>query len=154
MKEKILDVFNKSLAFFKKNLVLSISIAAAVVVIAVVLIIVLASGGDTDSSHESGWGYGITANIPEFDGDFDHIKKVGNESYVAYYSNVAGESVSAYMDEIEEKCNVSFGGDKYPCSAVYGDRIIVLHYNATEKKLSVTVVSKNIEKTDTFGANQ
>lgn len=154
MKEKILSFLTKALEFFRKNLVLSISVAVAVVVIAVVLIVVLASGGDNDNTLESSWGSGITESIPEFDSDFDHIKKMGDEYCVAYYSDVTGESVAAYIAEIEEQCNVKFGGDKYPRSAIYGDRIVAIHYNVTEKKLSVTVVSKNIEKTDIFGADQ
>ncbi len=154
MKEKVLDFFNKVLAFFKKNRIAAISVAAAAAVIVVAVIVVLSFGGDSDNTSESKWGYGITESIPEFDGDCDRIDKSGSGYCVAYYSDVTGDEVSEYISELEEKCNITFNSDKYPRSAVYGDRIIAVHYNVTEKKFSVTVVSKNTENTESFGADQ
>ena len=154
MKEKILDFWNKAVAFAKNNRVVCISCLAALVVVVTAIVVIAVVGREPSDSKDGAWGYGITEDIPEFDGKCDSIDESGKDYFVAYYSDVSGNEVSEYIAEIEQKCEIKFKGDKYPRSAVYGDRIIAVHYNVTEKKFSVTVVSKNIENTDIFGANQ
>ena len=154
MKEKILDFWSKAVAFVKKNLVVCISCLAALIVVITVIAVVAALNREPSSSNDGAWGYGITEDIPEFDGECDSIDESGDDYFVAYYSDVSGNEVTEYIAEIEQKCEIKFKGDKYPRSAVYGDRIIAVHYNVTEKMFSVTVVSKNIENTDIFGASQ
>lgn len=142
MKEKIITLFNKSVSFVKKNFILSISVAIAIAVITTVIILVCTLGKSEDSKEHDDWGNGITENIPKFDGKCDAIEKNGNDYCAAYYSDVTGNEISEYVSELESVCKISFSGDKYPRSAVYEDKIIAIHYNVTEKKFSITVVSK------------
>ena len=91
--------------------------------------------GETD---ESGWGSGITENLPCFSEEADSLK-LTDEYAAAYYSGVKGEQVDEYIALLTEECGVKFEGNKYPRSAVFGDRIITIHYNVTEMHFSVTV---------------
>lgn len=142
MKEKLTDILNKAISFVKKNTALAVCVALAVVIIVTVIIIVTASGGSNRNDADKKWGEGITESIPEFDGVCDSLEMNGDSYCAAYYSDVTGDEVAEYIAELEKECNISFNSDKYPRSAVYGDKIIAIHYNVTEKRFSVTVVSK------------
>lgn len=145
MKDKIQGIIKKTVDFLKNNVILSICCAAALAVVIIVIVLVSASGGDDDKKNFDGkWGDGITENIPEFDGKCDSLQNDEDVYCVAYYSEVTGEEVAEYISEIENECDVKFEGSKYPRSAVCGDKIIVIHYNVTEMKFSVTVVSKTV----------
>jgi len=143
MKDKITNTIKKAVEFLKNNAVLSICCAVALVLI-IVVVAVLVSSNDTKDKKDNidvQWGSGITENIPEFDGECDSLN--GEDGYcVAYYSEVTGQEVADYISKIETQCGVKFEGSEYPRSAVYGDNIIAIHYNVTEMKFSVTVVSK------------
>lgn len=145
MKEKITE-------FIKSHAVLVICIVA--VAVTAVIAICVTSLGSEESQSMSGWGEGITEGIPQFDGVADDFTSEKQSYAAAYYSNVTGEQVSAYTEKIEIECGVEFGSDKYPRSAVYGDRIIVIHYNVTEMKLSVTVASTNSIESTQSGEQQ
>lgn len=74
------------------------------------------------------------------------------ETYAsAYFENVSSEEVAEYISEVEEKCDVTFSSERFPRSAVLEDKIIVVHYNVTETKLSVTVAAKGDHETITSG---
>lgn len=142
MKEKLIN-------FAKTHTVLSCVIGSAVAALIISLIVTAvavsvinsAKGGDGSeiNAGEVDWGKGITADIPEFSGKLQSSE--GTESYAAvYYTEVTGEQASEYIALIEQECGVKFTGELYPRSAVYGDRIIAVHYSVTEMKMSVTVV--------------
>ena len=123
------------------------TVAVALVVALAVSAVFFAVGSDESEVSEGGfadmkWGEGITEGIPEFSPSSDTAKSVkGNETSVsAYFSEVTGEQVNAYTLLIEEQCGIKFSSDKYPRLAIFGDRIIAIHYNVTEMKMSVTVV--------------
>ena len=142
MKEKIIELFKKAVAFAKDQKILVICSAAALAVIITGAVLIAASGEDNvNNDSENEWGIGITENIPEFEGECDGIMLEENFG-TAYYSNVKSDEIEAYISKIETECGVEFEGDKYPRSAVYGDRIIAIHYNVTEMKFSVTVVTE------------
>ncbi len=145
MKDKIIGIIKKAVEFIKKNAVLSICCAVALAVIIIVIILVSVLGDNNGKKNNNdNWGIGITEDIPEFDGTCDSIESNEDGYCVAYYSDVTGDEVSEYISEIETECGVKFEGSKYPRSAVYDDKIIVIHYNVTEMKFSVTVVSKTV----------
>ncbi len=141
---------NKITEFIKNKPVISWAIgtvAVALVVALSVSAIFLSFGSDGEDVSKVGlsemdWGEGITEGIPEFSPNSDTVSSVkGNETSVsAYFTEVTGEQVSEYAALIEKECGIKFSSDKYPRSAIYGDRIIAIHYNVTEMKLSLTVV--------------
>ena len=140
MKEKVINLYKKALDFAKNNLYLTIGIAVAVVVL-IGVIVAIAVSGNGGTAESSEWGVGLTENIPEFDGNCESTV-ISDGFCAAYYNDVKGDEVEEYIDKIESECNVRFEGDKYPRSAAYGEKIIAIHYNVTEMKFSVTVVSK------------
>ena len=145
MKEKIIDIYKKTLDFAKSNRYVTIGIAVAIVVLIAVIVIISVSGNGTDATNGD-WGDGLTEKIPRFDGNCTN--SVITDSFcAAYYTDVTGDAVEEYIDKIESECNVKFEGERYPRSATYGEKIIAVHYNVTEKKFSVTVVLKNEQYT-------
>lgn len=139
MAEKIIN-------YIKTHLLVVCGITVAV--IALIVAIALLSGNDSETAEEHEWGDGITDNIPEFSGTPESFDFGSDGSYAAaYYSGVTSEQVSEYIVKLESKLEIDFSSDKYPCSAVCGEKIIVIHYNVTEMRFSVTVTAK----TNTFG---
>lgn len=113
---------------------------AAVAVMVIVLVLVFALGGNGGEQNDISWGSGLTESVPEFDGEA--VAFESGEGYAAaYYNNVTSEQVEAYTERIETECGTEFSSDKYPRSAIAGDKIIVIHYNVTEMKMSVTVTT-------------
>ena len=150
MKSKIKEIFTKeyikSLFSTKKARIIAI-ISLALLLIAFIVIAAVSCGEDEAVGEELEWGSGITENIPSFEGECASVKG-GNGYLAAYYENVTVEQVEAYTDKIESECNVSFSSSKYPRSAIYNDGIIVIHYNVTEMKMSVTVTTETRESTE------
>lgn len=142
MKEKITEfIKNKPLISWAIG---TVSVALVIAVIVSSVFLAFSSSGDDDSgtvNSDIKWGEGITEKIPEFtpapDSSFS-IKQT-ETGVAAYYTEVKGEDVEKYTERIEKECGIKFSSDKYPRSAVYGDKIIVIHYNVTEMKMSVTV---------------
>ncbi len=132
MKEKIYN-------FLKNNTAL-VMCGAAVAVMIIVLVLVFALGGSGEEQNDMSWGSGLTESVPEFGGEREALES-GNGFVAAYYNNVTSEQVEAYTERIESECGVEFSSDKYPRSAITEDRIIVIHYNVTEMKMSVTVTT-------------
>lgn len=145
MKEKILS-------FVKNRPLASALIGGALVALVVSLIVtsvmvaVMNSGGDEQGDDSEGvsirtakWGQGITEGIPQFSGECQDSRSDG--AFAAfYYSNVTGEQAEGYISLVQERCSVTFsGGQVYPRTAIYGDKIIAIHYNVTEMSMSVTV---------------
>lgn len=113
-------------------------VIAAVCVVLVVSLLLIISGCGSDYK----WGKGITEGIP-LPQDMSAASTSGNEnSAAAYFENVSSEAASAYISLIESECGVKFQKDGFPKTAVFGERIIVVHYNVTKTELSVTVAAK------------
>ena len=130
---------SKCIEFIKKYRYIIIG-AAAILAILLLVLLLIPSG---DKEEIAVWGEGITENIPEFDG---RAEIESGEGYTAaYYENVSGEQVEEYSKKLESVCGIEFSSNKYPRSAVYGDKMIVIHYNVTEMKLSVTVTAINAD---------
>jgi len=97
-------------------------------------------GGEDVAENDLKWGEGITADIPEFTKQGE-IRSASDGSYAsAYYSDVSGEEIKAYISALEQECGVKFSGEKYPMTVEYGEKTIILHYNVTEMEFSVTVI--------------
>lgn len=159
IKLKATELFKKASEFLKKYPFWAGLVIGVVVISVIVAIILSLSQGspkkdDESSSHSESvseevsnvkessleWGEGITSDIPQFSGKADSFDQ--NDSYAsAYYSDVTIEQANEYAEKLQEELNVTFSySDKFPRSAIYGEKIIVIHYNVTEMKLSVTVV--------------
>lgn len=130
MKEKIYN-------FLKNNTALVLC-GLAVAIMIVVLVLVFALGGSNDEKNDISWGMGLTESVPKFENTAESIEN-GNGFVTAYYNNVTSEQVEAYTERIESEMGIKFLSDKYPRSAIGEDKIIVIHYNVTEMKMSVTV---------------
>lgn len=144
------NAFDKFCGYAKKNPMLVLGMVAAVVVILTV-VIVIALGGD---SKPNKWGKGITSGVPMPSG-LDAASVKIEESYAsAYFEDVSSEEVSDYIALVEEKCDVVFENERFPRSAICDDKIIVIHYNVTEKKLSVTVAAKGDNEPVSSGDKQ
>ncbi len=153
MKEKILS-------FIKNRPVASALIGGAAVALVVSLIVtaimvaVMNDGGDEqynssgdESIRTAKWGSGLTEGIPQFSGECQDSRSDG--SFAAfYYTNITGEQAESYISLLQEQCSVTFSGSElYPRTAIYGDRIIAIHYNVTEMTMSVTVTKNaNIDQ--------
>lgn len=137
MKEKALD-------FLKKNYILIIC-AACVVIALAALITALASGGNKTSDgssqvYSAEWGRGLTEGIPEFPEKAVSMTATA-VSTAAYYENVSGGQITEYLQLLERECGLVFSGESFPRSAICGEKIVTVHYNATEKRFSVTVAA-------------
>ncbi len=142
MKEKINEILTKTRKLFLdlKNkvmgskLALGITIGVAVLLVALIVVIIVVP----DSTEELQWGEGVTKGLPPFSDNYSSFH--GDESYMAaYYTDVTTEQINEYISKLEKDCGIKFNSDKYPRSAMYDDKILVIHYNVTEKKFSVTV---------------
>lgn len=117
------------------------AVLTAVILIAVVIIIiaVVSSAKHSNSQAESTWrGSPLTESIPEFAQNADSIK-ITKTSAAAFYSEVSSSDIAQYVERLRDDCGVDLSGEGFPRSAVYGDRVIALHYNYTDRKFSVTV---------------
>lgn len=133
MKEKLLQLLKK----YKYYL-----IGALVLLAIIITVIAIIAGGGKNDEDDVKWGDGISKGIPRFDVKGETV--VSGDGYLtAYYKNVSGDSIDAYVEKLEATLKIDFGGDIYPRTAIYGDKIITLHYNVTEMKFSVTVTKIN-----------
>jgi len=133
MMEKILEII--------KKYSYTIVIVAVAVVLTVLVIGFNACGNGEDASGSSSDKTVSYAELPEFSKAPDSTDK--SEDYTAYYyTDVTGEQVSAYIAELEQELDIRFLSEHYPKTAIYGDKIIAIHYNVTEKRLSVTIAEK------------
>lgn len=139
----------KMIGFIKKHLNIAFRIAA-IALVAMLALSAVACGGeeDTSSQGKQAWGSGLTENIPEFPSDAESYD-LGNDGYAAaYYINVATEDINSYISKLESELEIDFSDERYPKTASYGEKIITIHYNVTEMRLSVTVTEK--ENTDNY----
>ncbi len=113
------------------------AVALAVALITVLLVLLIGGIGETDSV----WENGISEGILRFSDTAKQTKE--GDGYVAeYYEEVTTEQVEAYIATLESELSVKFESEKYPRTAIHGEKIIVVNYNVTEMKLSVTVTLK------------
>lgn len=150
MKDKILELKEKVVKFIKDKPIIAWAIGTvAIALLVAVIVSAIFSASSSPEGNESSqadvevkWGEGITEGIPSFSPAPDSAStlKGTKAGIAAYYTEVTSEQVSAYTALIETECGIKFSSDKYPRSAVFGDKIIAIHYNVTEKKMSVTVV--------------
>ena len=145
MKDKILN-------FIKNNALLSCVICAFVVALITSIIVAAIMMPDSGTGENSdalngesetalrriNWGDGITKDIPRFSVEPELVEAT-SESAAAYYMGVTSEQIAEYVALLERELGIEFSSDKYPRSAVWGDKIIAIHYNVTEMNFSVTV---------------
>ncbi len=137
-------VFDNIFDFSKKHFAITFGAVAVLVVLVIVIITVAAGGADK-------WGKGITAGVPMPSGLDAVSVKISETHAAAYFEDVSSEEVSDYIALVEDKCDVVFEGERFPRSASLEDKIIVIHYNVTEKKFSVTVAAKGDNATTSTG---
>ncbi len=110
-------------------------IFAAITVFVVVLIIVAAARRENKTDWASS---PVTSDIPEFTAASGEIE-FGEGFAVGYYENVTSAQIAEYESLLAEKLGIVFPPKEYPCAKEYDGRLIILHYNVTEKNFSVTV---------------
>ena len=133
MKEKALN-FLKKYKYY--------AIGAAVLLAVLIVIVCIVAGNGKNGDDDAKWGDGLSKGIPRFVGEGETIT-VGDGYIAAYYNDVSSESIEEYVLKLESTLKIDFEGDKFPRTAIYGDKIITLHYNVTEMKFSVTVTTNN-----------
>ncbi len=136
MMEKILEIIKKC----------GYTIAVSVLVISIAMTSLALAGCETEEEGDKDHSETESASsesIPEFSKKPEAIDQAENGEYVAYYYNdVTSEQVSEYVALLEKELKISFKSEIYPKTAVYGEKLIAIHYNVTEKKLSVTIAEK------------
>ncbi len=148
--------FLKKTSEFVKKYPFWVGLAIGAMVISVIVAVILSLpekeaelSSDLESSPEevsyvrafSVWGEGITSGVPQFSGNADSLDLDSDDYASAYYSDVTIEQANGYAEKLQNELGITFSySDKFPRSAIYGEKIIVIHYNVTEMKLSVTVV--------------
>ena len=138
MKEK----FSQILTSLKKNLTVTACVALVFLVI-IVLVAVFSTADEAATEDTKSWGDGITDGIPAFDGENGEFAFGDSGEYAAaYYKNVSSEQTEEYIKMLESELSVEFTDGEFPKSAIYGEKIIALHYNITEMTFSVTVAKK------------
>lgn len=143
---KIINTLKRHIAAFS---------CLAALFLTVLIVVAVFSFAEEEASEAGDWGDGITEGIPAFRPGTEELVFGGDGSYAAaYYSEVTGEQAETYIAALEAECGIAFGGAQYPRTAVYGEKLIAIHYNATEMKLSVTVTLKNIGETTQIGEQQ
>ncbi len=128
---------NKITKFIKQHLGITLGACCGIVVLIVVIVALSAGGGSSEK-----WGKGITNDIPLPDGIKATSVNVSETHAAAYFEDVSSDEVNEYIALVEEKCGVAFESQKFPRSTSFNDKLIVVHYNVTEKKLSITVAAK------------
>lgn len=132
------------LNFFKKNYI-PVCIAVVVLTVGIVILSLLLSGGEEGTENSDAlqnlWGSGLTEGLPAFSEEYENID-VGEGYVAAYYEGVSSEKVGEYAKMLEKELAVEFSKDKYPYVAECEDKFIVLHYNVTEMRFSITVTEK------------
>ena len=155
IKLKLTELFKRAFELVKKYpFWTGLIIGAAVILVIVAVVFSLPEKeaeplSDSESSAErislteepSVWGEGITSDIPQFSVEADSLDLDSDGYASAYYSDVTIEQANSYAEQLQDELGITFSySDKFPRSAIYGEKIIVIHYNVTEMKLSVTVV--------------
>lgn len=135
MKEKAID-------FLKKNYILIICAVCVIISIAALITALVPSQNSVDESEPAvssvEWGNGLTEGIPEFSPSAASLISADN-SVAAYYENVSGEQINEYLQTLKSECGIELSGEGFPRSAKWGERLITVHYNATDMLFSVTV---------------
>ncbi len=135
MMEKILEIIKKC----------GYTIVMGILVISIAMASVALTGceKEDESRDDSKTESASSQSIPEFSKEPKTTDKAENGEYIAYYyEDVTSEQVSEYVVLLERELNISFKSEIYPKTAVYGEKLIAIHYNVTEKKLSVTIAEK------------
>lgn len=138
-------LIKKAIHFFKKNYIPVLVALSALIIVIVVLVIALSSGSEEPDDTESvapKWENALTDGIPAFSEGYVNLD-IGESYVAAYYERVESATVSEYVKTLENELGVSFSKEKFPYTAVYGEKIIALHYNVTEMRFSVTVTEKS-----------
>ncbi len=139
---KIKEFLNKTVDHIKANKKRSLLILISFLTVLALVITVICLSGNSPEEDPPQWGEGITEGIPAFGEEFKSFD-ADSSFQTMYYENVTTEQVKDYETRLSDQCGIVFQGEIYPRSAIYGDKIIVIHYNVTEMKFSVTVTQKS-----------
>ncbi len=143
--EKILEILKKY------SYTVVIVLVAAFLAVLVIGFNSCGNGDDVsgESSRDKVHNY---QEIPLFSKSPENVDSSDDKSYVAYYyTDVSGEQVSEYVAKLEKELGIKFKSEIYPKTASYGEKIIAIHYNVTEKRLSVTIAEKEYNESKNTG---
>ncbi len=112
--------------------------AGSVVVIAAAIAAIVLIAGQSGSKTE--WGKNTLASgLPEISAAAAEYSDTDG-AFAAYYNGVTLAQAEEYACELEAATGKSFSGKSYPRVLNDENRIITLHMNISENKLSVTVI--------------
>ncbi|MBO4452892.1 MAG: hypothetical protein J5793_03050 [Clostridia bacterium] len=139
LKYYFIDLFRSH----RKKIITAAVLIAAVAVTVTVIAVASANGVEPPADPEavnSALLEELFDGIPEFPGEA-YKTEAKDGAAVFYYSGVTGESVAQYAEKLYSEKGIDLRAESYiyPRSAVYGDRVIAISYNATEQNFSITV---------------
>ncbi len=152
MKEKIKVYWQKFKTALDRYLIQITCAAVVLIVIAFVCVACNIINNATESQNASSesseavleWGSGMTENIPVFSGEIISQEIKENGYCAVYYSNATLEQVENYINQLEAQLSVDFGeNERFPKTALWNHKLITLHYDSAEMKLSVTITEKS-----------
>ncbi len=139
--EKILEIL--------KKYGYTVGIVLVALILAILVIGFNACGKKDEPEESSKTQTEYYCEIPEFSKNPDNTDSPENGGYTAfYYSDVSGEQVTEYIALLEKELKIKFNSNVYPKTAIYGEKIIAIHYNVTEKRLSVTIAEKEYNESN------
>ncbi len=151
MKEKIKVYWQKFKTALDKYLIQVTCAAVILLVIAFACVACNIINNATETQNTSSeisetvleWGSGMTEGIPAFSGEIIS-KEIKEKGYSAvYYSNATLEQVENYINQLETQLNVDFAeSEMFPKTVLWNQKLITLHYDSAEMKLSVTITEK------------
>jgi len=118
----------------KKPLVFAGAVVVIAAVVAAIVLSAIRSGSETE------WGKSpLASGLPEISAAAAEYSDTDG-AFAAYYSGVTLARAEEYARELEAATGKSFSGKSYPRVLNDENRIITLHMNISENKLSVTVI--------------
>lgn len=152
MKEKIKTYWQKFKTALDRYLIQFTCAAVVVIIIAFVCVACNIINNATENQNTSSeysevvleWGSGMTENIPAFSGEIISQEIKENGYCAVYYSNVTSNQVEDYINQLEAQLSVDFGeNERFPKTVLWDEKLITLHYDSAEMKLSVTITEKS-----------
>ncbi len=139
MKNRISAALRGAIDAVKKKPFVLVCVLAAIAAVAAA-VFAFRGGKETEWNKNA-----LAAGLPEITACAAEYSASGN-AFAAYYSGVSLARAEEYARELEAATGKSFSGESYPRVLDDGNRIITLHMNVSENRLSVTVIGDKTQE--------